>query len=157
MTDRTASAATLWFQQQQSSAGWFDLITIMVDGMVRNAGEVESQPFLYQMGETLAQAWPLPESETVGELEANMNRLLTLFKWGVVELSATDDGIVLRHQAIPVSRHQERQMRWCNAFCVILEGMYSQWLLMQGGNAHLVVRREHLFSASDVQFRYIKP
>ena len=154
MTEHATSAVTSWFQQQQSPAGWFDLLTIMIDGMVRNAGEMESQPFLHQMGDALAQEWPLPESETVGELEANINHFLTLFKWGVVELNVTDEGISLRHQAIPVSRDPERQMRWCNAFCAILEGMYSRWLRTQGGDAGLLVQRERLFSVSDVQFRY---
>ena len=157
MTDRATTAVTAWFQQQQTPAGWFDLLTIMIDGMVRNAGEVESQPFLYQMGEALAREWPLPESETVGELEANINHVLSLFMWGVVALRVTDDGIALHHQAIPVSRDPERQMRWCNAFCAILEGMYSRWLLTQGGGAHLVVQRERIGSASDVQFCYINP
>lgn len=43
-----------WFQQQQTPPGWFDLLTIMIDGMVRNVGQVESQPFLRQMGKP----WP---------------------------------------------------------------------------------------------------
>lgn len=154
MTDRATSTVMTWFQQQQSAAGWFDLLTVMVDGMVRNAGEVESMPFLRQMGESLAQEWPLPTSETVGDLEANINHFLTLFKWGVVTLSVTETGIALRHQAIPVSRDPDRQMRWCNAFCAILEGMYSRWLQTQGGDALLVVKRERLFSTADVLFRY---
>ncbi|WP_297196941.1 cellulose biosynthesis protein BcsD [uncultured Pluralibacter sp.] len=154
MTDRATSTAMAWFQQQQSAAGWFDLLTVMVDGMVRNAGEAESAPFLRQMGESLAQEWPLPASETVGELEANINHFLTLFKWGVVTFSPTESGIELRHQAIPVSRDPERQMRWCNAFCAILEGMYSRWLLTQGGDVRLAVTRERLFSTADVLFRY---
>ena len=104
MTGSATSAVSAWFQQQQTPAGWFDLLTLMVDGMVRNAGEVESQPFLRQMGDALAQEWPLPASETVGELESNINHFLTLFKWGVVTLQVTDSGITLHHQAIPVSR-----------------------------------------------------
>ena len=39
-------------------------------------GELESQPFLRQMGEALADEHPLPASETLGELEANMNAQL---------------------------------------------------------------------------------
>ncbi len=54
----------------------------MVEGMLNNAGELESQPFLRQMGASLAETHPLPASETVGELEANINRLLTHFHWG---------------------------------------------------------------------------
>nr|VXZ91065.1 Uncharacterised protein [Klebsiella pneumoniae] len=38
----------------------------MIEGMLNNAGELESQPFLRQMGASLAEAHPLPASETVG-------------------------------------------------------------------------------------------
>lgn len=54
MTDNNEALVTTWFQQQQTPAGWFDLLLIMVDGMVSNAGERESIPFLRQMGEALA-------------------------------------------------------------------------------------------------------
>ncbi|MRS16424.1 cellulose synthase [Enterobacteriaceae bacterium RIT691] len=157
MTDNTTSAALAWFQQQQTPAGWFDLLTIMIDGMVRNAGEMESQPFLRQMGEQLAQTWPLPESETLGDLEANMNHFLTRFQWGVIGLSVGENGIQIRHQALPVNRDPEQQMRWCNAFCTILEGLYSRWLQAQGGGNNVLLQRERIWSVTDVQFRYFNP
>uniref|UniRef100_S0DGM3 Putative cellulose synthase operon protein n=1 Tax=termite gut metagenome TaxID=433724 RepID=S0DGM3_9ZZZZ len=154
MTDNTTSAAQAWFQQQQTPPGWFDLLTIMIDGMVRNAGEMESQPFLRQMGEQLADTWPLPESATLGELEANMNHFLTRFQWGVISLNVGENGIQIRHQALPVNRDPEQQMRWCNAFCTILEGLYSRWLQAQGGGDNVLLQRERIWSVADVQFRY---
>ena len=157
MTDNTASAALAWFQQQQTPAGWFDLLTIMIDGMVRNAGEMESQPFLRQMGEQLADRWPLPESATLGELESNINRFLTLFEWGVITLHTGEKGILIRHQALPVSREAEQQMRWCNAFCTILEGLYARWLQAQGGSDNVLLQRERVYSVADVQFHYFNP
>ncbi|MBB1202166.1 cellulose synthase [Enterobacteriaceae bacterium 89] len=157
MTDNTASAALAWFQQQQTPAGWFDLLTIMIDGMVRNAGEMESQPFLHQMGEQLADSWPLPESATLGELETNINHFLTLFQWGVITLHTGEKGILIRHQALPVSRNAEQQMRWCNAFCTILEGLYGRWLQAQGGGDNVLLQRERIFSVADVQFHYFNP
>ncbi len=157
MTDKNNAEVMAWFQQQQTPAGWFDLLLIMIDGMLNNAGELESQPFLRQMGEALADRYPLPESETVGQLEANINQLLSRFQWGVVSVDAGDDGLRLRHRALPVSRDDARRVRWCNAFCAILEGLYSRWLQGQGGGAHVVLQRERLFSVSDVQFLYFHP
>lgn len=157
MTDKNNAEVMAWFQQQQTPAGWFDLLLIMIDGMLNNAGELESQPFLRQMGEALADRYPLPESETVGQLEANINQLLSRFQWGVVSVDVGDDGLRLRHRALPVSRDDARRMRWCNAFCAILEGLYSRWLQGQGGGAHVVLQRERLFSVSDVQFLYFHP
>lgn len=135
MTDKNNAEVMAWFQQQQTPAGWFDLLLIMIDGMLNNAGELESQPFLRQMGEALADRYPLPESETVGQLEANINQLLSRFQWGVVSVDVGDDGLRLRHRALPVSRDDARRVRWCNAFCAILEGLYSRWLQGQGGGA----------------------
>ena len=157
MTDKNNAEVMAWFQQQQTPAGWFDLLLIMIDGMLNNAGELESQPFLRQMGEALADRYPLPESETVGQLEANINQLLSRFQWGVVSVDVGDDGLRLRHRALPVSRDDARRVRWCNAFCAILEGLYSRWLQGQGGAAHVVLQRERLFSVSDVQFLYFHP
>ena len=157
MTDKNNAEVMAWIQQQQPPAGWFDLLHIMIDGMLNNAGELESQPFLRQMGEALADNYPLPESETVGQLEANINQLLSRFQWGVVSVEVGDDGLRLRHRALPVSRDDARRVRWCNAFCAILEGLYSRWLQGQGGGAHVVLQRERLFSVSDVQFLYFHP
>ncbi|WP_139610067.1 cellulose biosynthesis protein BcsD [Klebsiella variicola] len=129
MTENNNPVVTTWFQQQQTPAGWFDLLVIMVEGMLNNAGE----------------------------LEANINRLLTHFHWGVVTIDVGEDGLRLRHQALPVSRDDAGRVRWCNAFCAILEGLYSRWLQSQGGSAHVVLQRERVFSVSDVQFLYYHP
>lgn len=91
MTENNNPVVMTWFQQQQTPAGWFDLLIIMIEGMLNNAGELESQPFLRQMGASLAETHPLPASETVGDLEANINRLLTHFHWGVVTIDVGED------------------------------------------------------------------
>lgn len=156
-TDNNNSVVTRYFQQQQTPPGWFDLLSIMIDGMVSNVGERESQPFLKQTGEALADRFPLPASRTVGELEQAINAQLTAFGWGVVTLEATDTGMLLHHQALPVSRDADSQTRWCHALCAILEGLYSRWLYAQGGDAKLVVQCDRLLSASDAQFRYYNP
>ena len=146
-----------WFRAQQTPEGWFDLLALIVDGMVRNVGETESQPFLRQMGRALAQQFPLPPSETVGELEASMNAQLARFGWGCVDIHTSDTQLILRHQALPMSRIEDQQSRWCHAFCAILEGLYAHWMQGQGGKAHVTVSRERLFSLTDVQFLYHNP
>lgn len=146
-----------YFQGQQTPAGWFDLLTVMIDGMVRNVGESESLPFLRQMGEAMAERYPLPGSETIGELEANINAKLAEFNWGFIDIEASETGLSFHHQALPVSRDENSQTRWCYAFCAILEGLYSRWLLGQGGGSHVAFSRERLYSVSDVVFRYANP
>ncbi|MHA0983896.1 cellulose biosynthesis protein BcsD [Kosakonia cowanii] len=146
-----------WHQQQQTPPGWFDLLSVMVDGMVRNVGEAQSLPFLRQMGETLAVQTPLMASTTVGELEAAINTRLTAFNWGVIDIEASDSGMTFRHRALPVARDEAQQTRWCHAFCAVLEGLYGRWMQDQGGDARLVFSREALYSVSDVLFRYANP
>lgn len=47
MTSNTVSPLLLsYFQKQQTPAGWFDLLSIMIDNMVMNVGETESLLFL---------------------------------------------------------------------------------------------------------------
>ena len=110
MTENNNPVVMTWFQQQQTPAGWFDLLIIMVEGMLNNAGELESQPFLRQMGASLAETHPLPASETVGELEANINRLLTRDdRQGCnADLLAQHRKLLLRSRAINVERRHQR-------------------------------------------------
>jgi hypothetical protein len=158
MTLQTANPELMrYFQQQQTAPGWFDLLTIMVDGMVSNAGEQESRPFLQQMGAVMAAQYPLSAPQTLGELEGQINARLAQFHWGCVDIVADDSGLNLRHQALPACDDAARQSLWCNAFCAILEGLYARWLQEQGGQAHVVVQRERLYSVTDVQFRYHNP
>lgn len=153
------SALLAWFQRQQTPPGWFDLLTIMIDAMVDNAGEQESRPFLLQIGNTLAQRYPLKASETLSELENNINQQLSQFGWGCVEINATDNALTLHHQALPISHVQDeaQQHRWCNAFCAILEGAYACWLQQQGGEAYVIVTRDSVQSLSEIHFRYHNP
>ncbi len=102
MTLQTANPELMrYFQQQQTTPGWFDLLTIMVDGMVSNAGEQESKPFLQQMGAVMAAQYPLSAPQTLGELEGQINARLAQFHWGCVDIVADDSGLNLRHQALP--------------------------------------------------------
>lgn len=150
------SALLTWFQHQQTPPGWFDLLTIMIDGIAENATEQQSRPFLLQMGDRLAQSYPLDTSETVGELESNINKQLSHFGWGCVGIIPTETALILRHQALPVSHAQDadKKNRWCNAFSTIMEGAYTRWLKQQGGEAHVIVTRDSALSLSEIQFRY---
>ncbi|WP_090133050.1 cellulose biosynthesis protein BcsD [Kosakonia oryziphila] len=157
MTHTSDTPLLSWFQQQQTAPGWFDLLSVMIDGMVSNVGEAESLPFLRQMGDAMAERTPLPPSETVGELEANINAQLALFNWGFIDIDTRDDGLAFHHQGLPVAREEAHRTRWCFAFCAVLEGLYTRWMREQGGATSLVFTHERLYSVSDVLFRYANP
>ncbi|MDF7758277.1 cellulose biosynthesis protein BcsD [Kosakonia cowanii] len=157
MMSSNLSPELAWHQQQQTPPGWFDLLNVIIDGMVRNVGEAQSLLFLRQMGERLAAQTPLAPSTTVGELEAAINARLAAFHWGVMDIETHDSGMTFRHRALPVARDEAQQTRWCHAFCAVLEGLYGRWMQDQGGDARLVFNREALYSVSDVLFRYANP
>ncbi len=101
MTENNNPVVMTWFQQQQTPAGWFDLLIIMIEGMLNNAGELESQPFLRQMGASLAETHPLLACRRRwGIWRPISTALLTHFHWGVVTIDVGEDGLRLRHQAL---------------------------------------------------------
>ncbi|BCQ37524.1 hypothetical protein ERHA54_01270 [Erwinia rhapontici] len=76
-----------YYRQQQYQPGWFDLLSVMINGMLNNAGERESQAFLRQMGDNLAHRYPLGAIATVADLEAQINQVLARFNWGLLILN----------------------------------------------------------------------
>src|SRR5690606_6738016 len=75
-----------YFQNQQTQSGWFALLHTMVENMVANVGESQSHAFLTQMGDDLGKRFPLPLSNTVGELEMAINNQLARFNWGYIDI-----------------------------------------------------------------------
>ena len=151
MTENNNPVVMTWFQQQQTPAGWFDLLIIMIEGMLNNAGELESQPFLSD-GRL---AGGDPSAAGVGDggdLEANINRLLTHFHWGVVTIDVGEDGLRLRHQALPVSRDEAGACAGATRSVPYSRGYILAGCRVRGGSAHVILQRERVFSVSDVQF-----
>ncbi|RQM38919.1 cellulose biosynthesis protein BcsD [Erwinia psidii] len=129
MTDRTLS----YYRQQQQQSGWFDLLGVMIDGMLRNAGERESHAFLRQMGETLADRYPLGAAQTVADLEQQINAVLARFNWGFVDLKPAATSLTLCHMALPLGHTLIEARQWRQALGAVLLGLYSRWLGDQGG------------------------
>ncbi len=73
--------------------GWFDLVSVLVEGMIANAGQEQAEAFLYSMGESLAARYPLPESRTVQDLEREFNLQLARFNWGFVQLQPQENAV----------------------------------------------------------------
>lgn len=143
-----------YFQNQQTQAGWFSLLHIMIDSMVANAGEAESRQFLIQMGDTLAGRNPLALARTVGELETQINVQLARFNWGYIDIEASETAMLIRHMALPVPADEAQQASWNSAFSAVLEGVYARWIRDQGGKPHVSLWRESSGSATVVHFRY---
>lgn len=133
--------------------GWFDLVSVMIDGMLANAGQEEAEAFLYSMGDTLAQRYPLAEALTVQDLEREMNLQLVRFQWGFVQLQPLDDAILLKHHALPAGDNTLDPASWQAALAAMFGGLYAGWLHAQGGKAAMPVRLE-LNDGNTLHYRY---
>jgi len=134
--------------------GWFDLLNLMISGMIDNAGEAESQAFLHNIGEQLAGRYPLPAARTVQDLETQINLVLARFNWGYIDNDASETAIRIAHTALPIPPEESKQMAWNHAFSAVLEGLYARWLREQGGKSHVSLWREASPSATVIHFRY---
>ena len=133
--------------------GWFDLVCVMMEGMLANAGKEEAEAFLYDMGDSLAARYPLPDARTVQDLEREMNLQLARFNWGFVQLQPQDAAILLKHHALPAGDGALDAESWQSALAAVLAGLYGGWLRAQGGGAAVAVALE-LNDGNTLHYRY---
>ncbi|PKH23728.1 cellulose synthase [Enterobacterales bacterium CwR94] len=143
-----------YYRQQQYQAGWFDLLSVMIDGMFSNAGDAESHAFLQQMGEQLAQRYPIATASTVAELELACNQHLARFQWGQVDIQPYENALVLTHYALPPGDGVMSSARWQNALSAVLQGVYAGWIRSQGGAADVALYAEATGREDMLRFRY---
>lgn len=137
---RHTSCELDYYRQRQFKAGWQDLIEVVFSGILASADDTDSRDFLRLMGSNLAKKLPLPEAETVGELEDALNALLGQFDWGRVQIEANGEQLILTHYAYPHSAEPVSEDAWTLSFASVLEGAYDTWLLAQGGEPHVTLR-----------------
>lgn len=152
ITDRTLS----YYRQQQYQPGWFYLLSVMINGMRRNAGEQESHAFLRQMGETLAERYPLSAAQTVASLEQQINTVLAHFNWGFVDIQPYATSLTLRHMALPSGHALMDARQWRHALGAVLLGLYSRWLGNQGGHPDVPLVFEETGDETTLTFYYQK-
>ncbi|WP_419964278.1 cellulose biosynthesis protein BcsD [Pantoea vagans] len=133
--------------------GWFDLVSVLIDGMIANAGQQEAEAFLYRMGESLATRYPLPESRTVQDLERETNLQLARFNWGFVQLQPEEKALLIAYHALPAGDNRHSPAEWQVAFGAVIAGLFSGWLQGQGGSRMVPVTLEPNDS-STLHYRY---
>ncbi|MCH9299206.1 cellulose biosynthesis protein BcsD [Pantoea allii] len=133
--------------------GWFDLVSVLVEGMIANAGQEQAEAFLYSMGESLAARYPLPESRTVQDLEREFNLQLARFNWGFVQLQPQENAVLIKHYALPAGDSNQPAAHWQSALGAILAGLFSGWFQGQGGSKAVPVVLE-LNDGNTMHFRY---
>jgi len=133
--------------------GWFDLVSVLIDGMIANAGQQEAEAFLYQMGESLATRYPLPQARTVQDLERECNLQLARFNWGFVQFQPEETALRIAYHALPAGDSLHSPADWQAAFGAVMAGLLSGWLQGQGGSHRVPVTPE-LNDGTTLHYRY---
>ena len=133
--------------------GWFDLVSVLIEGMVANGGQQQAEAFLYNMGESLATRYPLSEARTVQDLEREMNLQLARFNWGFVQLQPEEKALLISHHALPAGDNIHTAADWQAACGAVAAGLFSGWLQAQGGSSAVPVTPE-LNDGSTLYYRY---
>jgi len=142
-----------YYRQQQYQPGWFDLLSVMNNGMLNNAGERESQAFLRRMGDNLAHRYPLGAIATVADLEAQINQVLARFNWGFVDRKPSETAIVIDHLALPPGDEVMPDRQWRLVLGAVLLGLDARWLRGQGGRDNVALTCEET-GENSLRFRY---
>lgn len=141
-----------WFRQQQKPAGWFELTAALFEKIVDRDGEDEGIPLLRAAGEALADAFPLPPSDTVDALQSHINALFSRFGWGEIAIVVGQASLRIDHYAAPSVADRERHLRWRHAFSAVLEGLFSRLIQVQSGKPHFSLRRESPLISDCIHF-----
>ncbi|AHG21773.1 cellulose synthase [Chania multitudinisentens RB-25] len=143
-----------YYRHQQFKPGWHSLVEVVFAGIMASADDADGRDFLRLMGSHLAQKTPLPEAQTIGELEDGINATLSHFDWGWVRVEASEKEILLTHYAYPQTPEPDNAPLWTLSFATVLEGIYETWLLAQGGAPHVSLRRKHSSQDRTLVFSY---
>lgn len=143
-----------YYRRQQFKPGWQSLMEVVFSGIFASADEADSRDFLRLMGSRLAEKTPLPDVQTVGDLEDSINAVLSHFDWGWVHIDASEQEILLTHYAYPQAPDPDNESIWRLSFATILEGAYATWLLAQGGAPHVALRHSQQSRDHTLVFSY---
>jgi len=143
-----------YYRQRHTTPGWQSLVQVLFSGILASADDEDGRRFLTLMGNNLARQHPLPAAATLGELEDNINHILSRFDWGVVKLEATSQQLALVHIAWPASPQGQDDALWPIALIALFEGLYAEWLLSQGGQPYVPLRWQESTPEGAFVFRY---
>jgi len=143
-----------YYRHRHQVSGWQSLVQVLFSGILSSADDEDGRRFLVLMGGNLARQHPLPASATLGELEDNLNQLLSHFDWCVVKIEATQQQLTLVHIAWPAAPQGQAHELWTLALIALLEGAYAEWLLAQGGQSYVPLRWQESTREGALVFRY---
>lgn len=116
-----------------------------------DAGQLRS--LLYLAGEQLGRDHPMPQCETIEDLELATNHIFQEWGWGWVTITLREDVIDIEVGDAPVhSIFGPNSAEWAPA---VFEGLLKEWLVELGAGADLVLR-QIISDADDPHILYFR-
>ena len=150
----TEQALLKYYERKQCSGQWSGFVGLFFDELLRSAGERDAHAFLRHIGTRLGRSLELGQHETLGGLEAAMNRQWDQLDWGFVNLAERDLRLVIRHSAYPVPASLVGEDTARGAMAAVLEGIYATWLEKQSGESGIPLRLAGSRSGNVLEFHY---
>jgi hypothetical protein len=126
-----------YYARQHCSRQWVFFLAAMFAEFEERVDPAEADQFLETLGARMARSFPLRQCESLDDLEADINAILEDIDWGWARVSESEHFIEIVHGAYPVIPQDEERCSW---LAPILEGLYTEWLGEQGGDASLTAR-----------------
>ena len=137
--------------KQPESPGIFEHL---VHCLLQPGGDAAQTRFLHDTGTRLARVCPLAEAVTLSELEIRCNQQLAALKLGHAKIKSDPHSLLIVHYECAVLSDPAYTQMHQDAMSDILSGLYSEWLLQQGGAETMTVVREDSDHTSCLLFRY---
>jgi len=126
-----------YYMQQHCARQWAHFLAAMFAEFEERVDPAEADQFLETLGTRMAQSLPLRRCDSLAELEDDINAVLEGIDWGWVQITEAGDYVEIVHGAYPVVAQDEARRSW---IAPVLEGLYTEWMAEQGGDASCSAR-----------------
>lgn len=126
-----------YYTRRHCARQWVHFLAAMMAEFEERVDPGEADQFLSVLGSRMAEMVPLPPSDNLEQLEADINAVLEDIDWGWVRVAEADHFLEIRHGAYPVVPQDEKLRSW---MAPVLEGLYSTWLVAQSGDRGFTAR-----------------
>lgn len=128
-----------YLSQQSYSPAWAFFLVPLTRELLSHVSAAEMRGLARSAGLRAAVELPLPECESLAQMEAVANDYWAQLGWGVASFSEHADHLAIEHSLAPLGATLGHEsMEWAGGF---LEGVYQEWFAMLGAGDELQVRQ----------------
>lgn len=128
-----------YFLAQPVDARWAGLLGVLAEELASQMPAPEIKAFFAVLGRRWARRMPLSGGSDLKEFEKAANVAFASCHWGWLRIRDLSNCIELQHSCSPLrSAFGPEAMSWAPG---LLEGLYDEWLRVQGAGRDLVLRQ----------------